>query len=421
MAPRNILGALSRHPLRIAALALSVLRPDAAESLLLKPFADQWRAELLPRYQKLVAAGEHRVAEASSSELVQLIDAVAEVAGEYLWRFSVVGGHAWKVERALATFYQRYLFARVRHSHQHLLLGLSTSFPEAPPHAVQSLDWLRPTLGELTQASDEIAPGGDADARRQRLEAQRRSAEAACRAALADQPRLLRRFEALLALAQRYARLREEQAGWFTLGWPLLRQAALRLGAEARQRGMIEQVNDVFFLTRQELVAGVTGPAGASDLREVVSGRRGEWERQRRLSPPLTLGTPLGAGLLARAVDAMRTPSSTSAGNDVLTGIPASPGRATGPARIVLGPEDFRRVQPGDVLVAQVTAPAWTPLFERVVAVVTDGGSVAAHASLVAREYGIPAVVGVGDATTRLRDGEMVTVDGSAGCVESQS
>jgi phosphohistidine swiveling domain-containing protein len=65
-----------------------------------------------------------------------------------------------------------------------------------------------------------------------------------------------------------------------------------------------------------------------------------------------------------------------------------------------------------------VTAPAWTPLFERAAAVITDGGSVAAHASLVAREYGIPAVVGAGDATARLQNGQQVTVDGSAGVVE---
>jgi pyruvate,water dikinase len=70
------------------------------------------------------------------------------------------------------------------------------------------------------------------------------------------------------------------------------------------------------------------------------------------------------------------------------------------------------------VLVAQATAPAWTPLFDRAAAVVTDGGTLAAHASLVAREYGIPAVVGTGDATRRLRTGQVVTVDGSAGTVE---
>lgn len=96
---------------------------------------------------------------------------------------------------------------------------------------------------------------------------------------------------------------------------------------------------------------------------------------------------------------------------------PASPGRATGPARIVRGPDDFAKVQSGDVLVAPATAPAWTPLFGRVVAVVTDRGTAAAHASILAREYGIPAVVATRDATRQLVDGTLITVDGSRGLV----
>ncbi len=81
------------------------------------------------------------------------------------------------------------------------------------------------------------------------------------------------------------------------------------------------------------------------------------------------------------------------------------------------GPDDFAGFTDGNVLVAKATAPAWTPLFARAAAVVTDGGTLAAHASLVAREYGIPAVVGTGDATRRLHTGQLVTVDGTTGVV----
>jgi len=102
----------------------------------------------------------------------------------------------------------------------------------------------------------------------------------------------------------------------------------------------------------------------------------------------------------------------------IVSGVPASPGVATGPVRIVRGPHEFDQLQPGEVLVAPFTAPAWTPLFTRAAAVVTDVGSAAAHASIVAREYGIPAVVGTGEATARLRNGMRVTVDGSTGNVE---
>jgi phosphoenolpyruvate synthase/pyruvate phosphate dikinase len=120
---------------------------------------------------------------------------------------------------------------------------------------------------------------------------------------------------------------------------------------------------------------------------------------------------------LSRAVAAARTsPGAESA----IVGQPPSPGRATGPVRVITDPAEFDRFAAGDVLVARATAPAWTPLFGKAAAVVTDGGTLAAHASLVAREYGIPAVVATGDATARLRDGQVVTVDGGAGVVEVQ-
>jgi pyruvate,water dikinase len=101
-------------------------------------------------------------------------------------------------------------------------------------------------------------------------------------------------------------------------------------------------------------------------------------------------------------------------------GSPASPGRATGVVRIIRGPEEFNRLERGEILVAPLTAPAWTPLFTLAAAVVTDVGSAASHASIIAREYGIPAVVGCGDATARLRTGMRVTVDGATGNVEPE-
>jgi pyruvate,water dikinase len=100
------------------------------------------------------------------------------------------------------------------------------------------------------------------------------------------------------------------------------------------------------------------------------------------------------------------------------SGVPASPGHATGLVRVIHGADEFDQLEPGEILVAPLTAPAWTPLFNRAAAVVTDVGSAASHASIIAREYGIPAVVGCGDATSRLQTGMRVTVDGSTGNVE---
>jgi pyruvate,water dikinase len=102
---------------------------------------------------------------------------------------------------------------------------------------------------------------------------------------------------------------------------------------------------------------------------------------------------------------------------DTIKGIPTSPGIATGTARILHGPEDFGEMQPGDILVAGITTPAWTPLFAMAAGVVTDIGGPLSHGSIVAREYGIPAVLGTGSATRFLQSGQTVTVDGDSGIV----
>jgi pyruvate,water dikinase len=89
----------------------------------------------------------------------------------------------------------------------------------------------------------------------------------------------------------------------------------------------------------------------------------------------------------------------------------------TGTARVLHGPEDFNQFQPGDVLVASITTPAWTPLFACAAAVVTDIGGPLSHGSIVAREYGLPAVLGTGVATKRIHSGQIITVDGGTGVV----
>jgi phosphohistidine swiveling domain-containing protein len=381
--------------------------PVAADRAVLGRLADEWRTDILPHYRTLVTTAQERVQWATPAELVGIVDEAGMAAGEYLFSLAMVGGSAWKMEAALAKFVRRHLTDQVDFGHQVLLRGLPGMDTKAPPHAVQSVDWYRPTLGELRFA------GNDPDERtRQReIAAERVGAEEACRAALANQPQLLSRFDALLEVAQRYAVLREQQARDFTLAWPLLRRCALRLGEILAAKGVIDAAEDVFFLTRTEL----DGRGGSSDA---VADRQRTWERQRRLAAPLALGTPPKAlrSLMHGAAETAR--SRRVPPDAILVGEPASPGRATGRVQIVRGPEDFRSFRDGEVLVARLTTPAWTPLFGRAAAVVTNGGTLAAHASLVAREYGIPAVVGAGDATLRLRDGQAVTVDGGAGTVE---
>jgi len=115
-------------------------------------------------------------------------------------------------------------------------------------------------------------------------------------------------------------------------------------------------------------------------------------------------------------IEQMLHGSAPPAANEI-RGNPGSPGRVTGAVRVLLRLEELDRLQPGEVLVAPVTTPGWTPAFARAAAIVTDTGSIASHASIVAREFGIPAVVATGNGTARLCDGQIVTVDGSRGVV----
>jgi len=245
----------------------------------------------------------------------------------------------------------------------------------------------------------------------------RQAVEEAAFAALAPSPRRLRAFRKVLADAQHLVPLREEQVGELTLAWPVMRRAVLRIGEAVASRGAITEPDDVFFLTRDEALSALQADGRAPSVD--VAARRATRDEQARLVPPLFVGRV--HPFLQRFIDGMaRTFGAVPSDTAVVSGTPASPGRASGPVRVIRGPDQFDELQPGEILVAPLTAPAWTPLFTRAAAVVTDVGSSAAHASIIAREYGIPAVVGCGDATARLRTGMRVTVDGTTGNVECE-
>jgi phosphohistidine swiveling domain-containing protein len=389
--------------------------PAAADRAVLSDLDHQWREIHLPAYRQLVTQTQIEATTAPPYRLAQLVDQLGREAGIYLWYLAIVGGSAWKMEACLTRFCRQHL-ARVlsdeRGGAQVLLRGLAGTQPISTAHAVQSADWYHPVAAELSTANMAMADGGDRPAR---LGQQRATAERGCRAALAGQPRLLTEFDKLLQVNQRYAVIREEQARDFTLAWPVLRICARLLGEHLVATGAIEQADDVFFCTRNEVATRVAGKA--EPIVEIVGERRHQWQRQRSLAAPLTLGRParLIGDVIERAAQEAR--GEREVGEGVIVGHPASAGRATGPVRIVHSPQDFAEFRDGDVLVAKTTAPAWTPLFARAAAIVTDGGTLAAHASLVAREYAIPAVVATGNATLRLHSGQLVTVDGSAGTI----
>ncbi|KAE8762258.1 PEP/pyruvate-binding domain-containing protein, partial [Georgenia thermotolerans] len=213
-----------------------------------------------------------------------------------------------------------------------------------------------------------------------------------------------------LRRARAAAGLREQPKFALVLVLAALRRQVAQVGAALAAAGRIATAEDVFFLDLAEARVGLRG----ADLHEVVAERRRTYEREtrRRHVPRVLLsdGTDVEAALAAEVAAA------GGAAPGTLTGAPASPGTVTGPARVVLEPAGAR-LEPGEILVAPSTDPGWTPLFLTAGALVMEMGGAMSHGAVVAREYGIPAVVSVPEATARIRTGDTVTVDGSAGVV----
>jgi len=224
-------------------------------------------------------------------------------------------------------------------------------------------------------------------------------------------------FNKFLAPAQKYAPLREDGLAEIGLAYPLIRQMLRELGRRFAQRNVIVKADDIFWLTEDEvLLTAKRLDAGqpAESLAEKIPQRKAERLAAMRVSPPMALPQMkvFGFDLMS-----LRTRRGRSGTGEMIKGVACSAGRITGTARVLHGPDEFSQMKPGDVLVASITTPAWTPLFAMASAVVTDVGGPLSHGSIVAREYGIPAVLGTGVATRRIHSGDTVTVDGAEGKV----
>jgi pyruvate,water dikinase len=198
---------------------------------------------------------------------------------------------------------------------------------------------------------------------------------------------------------------REDSHFYFLMPLPILRRSLLEMGRRLRDVELLEEPEQVFHLRLEELEV-INDPTTLEDAEKLRAAVRTRSARREEL-----------AGV--RLIDPTAVFPQRDAGDALITGTPASSGSATGPVRLIHGPAEFGRLAAGDVLVCPYTNPAWTTLFQRAAAVVVDSGGPGSHAAIVAREYGIPAVMGTGTGTTTLADGQLVTVNGSTGRVSA--
>ncbi|MDQ6752162.1 MAG: PEP-utilizing enzyme [Actinomycetota bacterium] len=319
-------------------------------------------------------------------------------------------------------------------------------------HAVYNLDFLNPVPADdpspLLETFRFYLRGEGRDPhQRQQLSADRREDQTTVMLSRLG-PTRRAGFSRLLRWAQSAAPVREDALADIGLSWPLMRRMLLELGRRLVGSGVIAEPADVFWLRRSELCSAIefglaapaktggaipvgaktngatTAPAGAPGVAitgaarpvraAVVEQRKMLWRGQRKATAPQLLPE---SRWVQRVFAGVMPAGSQDQRGDTITGVGASSSQVSAPARVLGGPEDFAQMRPGEVLVARMTTPAWTSLFAMASAVVTDVGGPLSHSSIVAREYGIPAVLGTGVATQRLTSGQQIRVDGDAGTV----
>ena len=280
---------------------------------------------------------------------------------------------------------------------------------------------------------DQLRRPTDLETEQERLKSAREEAKATALAALQDEAQR-EEFLALLTDAERAYPVREDNE-FYTVSVPLAlaRFAVLEAGTRLAERGALADADDIFFLRYEEAVGALQGEQ--TNYQELVTARRREFVAAEAVDPPASFGEEppappldvlppearLAMEALAYSVQRVFEPERSNRREEMgvreLQGLGASKGSYSGPARIIMGEDQFNRLLPGDVLVCPITSPVWSILFAKVGALVTDSGGILSHPAIIAREYGIPAVVATGNGTQIIEDGQQLLVDGEAGLV----
>jgi pyruvate,water dikinase len=290
--------------------------------------------------------------------------------------------------------------------------------------SLSELSWIEDPTPVIKNLKDYISqPERDLAAELAAQAAERERLLAEVRERLQGYPQpVVGQFEFLLKAAQAANTLQENHNFWIDQRCTYrVRRVLLEFSRRLAEAGVVDQPDDAFYLTVGELRETAL-QLPALDRRALVAERKAEMAHFHTIQPPPALGTqPPGPPPDSPAGRAMQKffggPPQPPTEPGLLRGNAGSAGKTIGPAKVIRSLTEAAKLRPGDILVAETTAPPWTPLFATAAAVVTDTGGILSHCAIVAREYCIPAVVGVGMATALIHDGQMLEVDGDAGIV----
>jgi pyruvate,water dikinase len=364
-----------------------------------------------------------------SYRLLQGFDNKTLEAGRALWELSRRALASAEVRRAMEGHAAGAVLAELgktpagRAFRQELRLYLEVFGLRGEKWGLSYPSWIEDPTPAIKNLKDYIA-GSDRDPRAEQAAraAERDQTIAEAREGLQGYPRpVVERFEFLLKAAHQGAVLSEDHGFWIDFASThRVRRVLLECGRRLAEARAIEQPPDVFNLTLDEL-RGVMAAPSPGNHRSLVIERQAEVRHFRAISPPPVLGTDNGPppdDPVGRFFGKFfGGPPPVPEAPNVLRGNAGSPGKVRGPAKVVRSLAEATKLQQGDVLVAETTAPPWTPLFATAAAIVTDTGGILSHCAVVAREYRIPAVVGTGRATAEIRDGQLLEVDGDVGLV----
>jgi pyruvate,water dikinase len=215
-------------------------------------------------------------------------------------------------------------------------------------------------------------------------------------------------FRRALKRARTYAPYRETPKFYFLMEFAVIRDVALEIGRRFVGRGALAEANDVFYFDLGEIGEVVRSIVGADEARRLALVRK----REREIGLTIDLPTTI----FSSELDELGKPNEQESAM-VLSGIPVSPGTSTGPARIINDPSEFSEIQSGEIMVAGYIDPSWTSLFLTIKGMVLEVGTVLSHGAIAAREYNLPGIANVRDATKIIKNGQKITVDGNTGRV----